>query len=150
MMRQLSLFAHLLGFVMWLGGALGAMAVGMAARREAPGAIGTAVRLQGAIYRRLVLPGSLVTVISGLILTMTLYSGAGAMAAMSPWVAAMQGFGLLAAIVTLTAVIPSSARLTRLDPADPQFAALRRRQIRFGMASSSLGMLALIASALIR
>ncbi|MEO8449968.1 MAG: hypothetical protein ABI647_09270 [Gemmatimonadota bacterium] len=150
MMRQLWVFGHLLGFVMWLGGALGAMAVGIAARREPPGAIGTAVRLQGAIYRRLVLPGSLLTVISGLILTMTLYSAAGAMAAMSPWVAAMQGFGLLAAIVTLTAVIPASARLTRLDPADPQFAAFRRRQIRFGMVSSTLGLLALISGALIR
>ena len=48
MIRVVVLF-HLLGFVLWLGGAFASMVVGAASRREAPELIAAVARLQSAI-----------------------------------------------------------------------------------------------------
>ena len=148
-MRQVLLVAHFLGFVLWMGGAFAAMTVGLAARREDRAVLGALVRLQGSVYRFLITPGALLSVISGLILTLRLSA---VMQAMSPWLFVMQGAGLLAGALTLGLIVPTAARLTRLDPEGQRdlFIALRQRQMRLGMVSGLLGLLALVAGAMLR
>jgi hypothetical protein len=151
-MRHLWLFLHLLGFVMWLGGALGAMAVGLTARRESRDHLGAAARLLAAIYRAVILPGALATVASGLVLMLILYTGPGANGVVSQPMMVMQAAGLIAALITLIVLVPNASRVLRVDPiAQPaQFDALRAKQARLGMISGLFGLVALIAGALSR
>jgi hypothetical protein len=149
-MRQFWLAAHMVGMVLWLGGAVAAMAVGITGRREGRGALALVVRLQGGIYRIAITPGALLTVVSGLILTLRMYD---AMQEMTVWLMVMQGTGLLAGILTLVMVVPTSARLTRLDPNGEHaayFDRLRGRQMIAAMSAGTLGMVGLIAGALMR
>jgi len=150
--RHFWIFVHLLGFTMWLGGALGAMTVGIASRREAREHLGAAVRLLAAVYRVLIFPGSLATVVSGLVLTLIIYGGPGAMEAVNHWVMTMMATGLIAALITLIAVVPTAFRTTRLDPVTQavQFDALRKKVSRLGMISGTFGLIALISGALSR
>lgn len=149
-MRHTWIFIHLLGMVMWLGGALGVMAVGMASRSEPRENYGVAMRMLASIYRAIILPGSLATVVSGLALTLLMYGGPGALGAASHWLMMMQGTGLLAALITLLVLVPTAIRLLRVDPVNQsvQFDALRKKQVRLGMVSGLLGLLALLAGAL--
>lgn len=147
-MRHFWIFAHLLGFVLWLGGGLSAMMLGLALKRAPREELARGVRQLAILYRQLMLPGSVLTVASGLVLTMMMFGSA--MGAMSHALMTMQGTGLLAALVTLLALVPNAARLTRLDPITQaaQFDALRSRQARTGMISGLLGMIALLTGAL--
>lgn len=151
-MRALWFFLHLFGYTIWIGGALAAMTLGIAARRERPEAMGLVVRLQGAIYRALIGPGALATVVSGFVLTLQMYGRATAVG-LSPWLMAMQGLGLIAAIVVFVVALPTSAKLARLEPVGPDAAAfhgLRRRLIVAGMGSGSLAALSLVTGVLYR
>jgi hypothetical protein len=102
------------------------------------------------VYRFLILPGSLATVVSGLVLTLIVYGGPGAMETVSHWVMTMQASGLIAALITLIAVVPTAFRTIRLDPVAqaPQFDALRKKVSRLGMISGVFGMIALVSGAL--
>lgn len=149
-MRALWYFIHMYGQVAWLGGALAAMTLSFAAKREAPEQLGMVVRLQGAIYRVLVGPGALLNVVSGFMLTLEMYSMVTAVG-LSHWLMAMQGIGILAALVALVHTVPTSAKLARLEPTGPTavaFVAIRKRMVVSGMTSSMLGMLALLSAAL--
>ncbi len=148
-MRHLWILAHLLGFTMWLGGGLSAMFIGLASRREPRDRQSTAMRMLATIYQTLVLPGSLLTVVSGLVWSLLMYGGP-TVAGVSHWLMAMQGTGLLAALVTLVVLVPGAGKLVRVDPvAQPDlFDALRKKQARFGMISGLLGLLALFAGAM--
>ena len=148
-MRHLWILAHLLGFTMWLGGGLSAMFIGLASRREPRDRLSTAMRMLAAVYQALVLPGSLLAVVSGLVLSLLMYGGP-TVAGVSHWLMAMQGTGLLAGLVTLEVLIPGAGKLVRIDPvAQPDlFDALRKKQARFGMISGLLGLLALFAGAM--
>ncbi len=148
-MRHLWILAHLLGFTMWLGGGLSAMFIGLASRREPRDRLSTAMRMLAAVYQALVLPGSLLAVVSGLVLSLLMYGGP-TVAGVSHWLMAMQGTGLLAGLVTLVVLIPGAGKLVRIDPvAQPDlFDALRKKQARFGMISGLLGLLALFAGAM--
>jgi phosphatidylserine synthase len=71
----------------------------------------------------------------------------------SIWLIVMQGAGILAAILVLAFMLPSYARLTRVNPEGEHaayFDGLRRRQRIFGMISGMLALLALIAGGLVR
>jgi len=58
-------FLHLLGMVLWLGGAAASMAAGLAAKKaEMRIGIGAVARLQAAMHVRLIGPGAFLTVIS--------------------------------------------------------------------------------------
>ena len=151
-MRHLWIFLHLLGFVMWLGGALGNMMIGIRARSEPRDQLNAVARSLGFVSRTIILPGSLLTVISGLILTMIVFGAPGAMQTISRWLMAMQGAGLLAALITLIFVVPAAAKVTRVDAVTQaaQFDALRKKVARLGMVSGALGMLALFAGAMSR
>ena len=148
-MRHRWILAHLLGFTMWLGGGLSAMFIGLASRREPRDRLSTAMRMLAAVYQAMVLPGSLLAVVSGLVLSLLMYGGP-TVAGVSHWLMAMQGTGLLAGLVTLVVLIPGAGKLVRIDPvAQPDlFDALRKKQARFGMISGLLGLLALFAGAM--
>ncbi len=147
-MRHLWIFAHLLGFVLWLGGALAVMTLGLSLKRAPRDQLAQGVRFLALMNQRLILPGSVLTVASGLVLTMMMFGSA--MGAVSHALMTMQGAGLVAALLTLLVLVPNSGRLTRLDPVAQaqQFDALRSRQATVGMISGFLGMLALVAGAL--
>jgi hypothetical protein len=147
--RALWYFLHLLGQIAWLGGGLAAMMIGLAGRREAPAQIGMVVRLQGAVYRTLIGPGALVVVLSGILLTLQMYNQVTAIG-LNHWLMAMQGLGILGALMVLVHTVPTSAKLVRLEPTGASaaaFQALHQRLKISGMTSSTIGMLALLTSA---
>lgn len=149
-MRSFLIFLHLFGQIAWLGGALSAMVIGIAVKREQKDQIGPAVRLQSAIYRGLIGPGAAIVVFSGIMLTLNMYNQATAVG-LSRGLMAMQGLGIIGALIILVHTLPSSTRLARLEPVGPGallFDGLRRKVVMSGMAASTLGMLALAASAI--
>ncbi len=149
-MIRLWLFLHLLGFTMWLGGALAAMIGGIAAKREDRSGLGAIVRSQAAMHRALIGPGAILTVLSGLILT---FSTMGGPAGGNVWLMVMQGAGIVGALLVLLVSMPAAVRLSRLDPNGPHaahFDALRQRQRVVGSIAGVLGLLALLAGAMLR
>lgn len=149
-MRAILVFLHLLAQVAWLGGALAAMTIGIASKRELKEQLGPTVRYQSAIYRTLIGPGALVVVVTGILLTLKMYNQATAVG-LSGALMAMQGFGILGALVILVYTLPKSTKLARLEPsgkAAEMFEGLRRKVMMSGMIASTLGMLALVAAAL--
>ena len=148
-MRPILVFLHLFGQVAWLGGALAAMVIGIASKREQKEQLGPTVRLQSAIYRSLIAPGALVEVLSGILLTLNMYNQATAVGLSRPLMA-MQGLGILGALIILVYTLPKSTKLARLEPSGPSSAmyeGLRRKVVVSGMAASTLGMLAMVAAA---
>ena len=149
-MWSILVFLHLFGVIAWLGGALAAMVMGIASKREQKDQIGPTVRMQSSIYRTLIGPGALLVVLSGILLTLQMYNQATAVGLSRPLMA-MQGLGILGALIILVHTLPTSTKLARLEPAGagaPIFEVLRRKVVRSGMIASTLGMLALIAGAL--
>lgn len=149
-MNRTWLFIHLLGFTVWIGGALSAMFAGIAARGEDRAGLGAVVRAQAAIYRMLVLPGAALTVLSGLVLT---FRVTGAYASANTWLIVMQGTGILAALVVLMVDVPTMARIGRIDPTGPHAAAfdeLRSRHKVIASIAGALALIALLAGAMIR
>jgi uncharacterized membrane protein len=150
MIRTL-LFLHILGFVLWIGGAYAIMIASIASRKEERSALAPIVRIQAAIYGSVVGPGAGVAVISGLVLTFKMFGPDAAPP--SVWLIVMQVTGLLAGIVMLAFVIPTAGRLRRLDPVGASaaaFDALRQRQRVTGMVSGVLVLVALVAGVLTR
>lgn len=147
------LFLHLLGFTMWLGGALGVMVAAVAARREDRAGLGAVVRAQTSIQKVIVAPGALLTVLSGLILTFSVAGRTAELVGFSIWLVIMQGAGIVAALLTLLITLPTAAKLARLDPMGPHagyFDELRQRQRLVASISGILGLLALLAGAMMR
>jgi hypothetical protein len=149
---QLWLFLHLLGFTLWLGGALATMVMSVAARREDRHGLAAVVRTQTAVMKMAIGPGALLTVLSGLILTFTLTGATGKYPGFSIWLVLMQGAGLIAALLTLLISLPTAAKLGRLDPSGEgaaYFDELRQRQRIVASISGTLGLLALLAGAML-
>jgi hypothetical protein len=147
------LFLHLLGFTLWLGGAIASMIVGIAAKREDRHGIGVVVRAQTQLTKIAIAPGALLTVLSGLILTFSTTAQTGELVGFSLPLVVMQGAGILAALLTLLITLPTSAKLGRLDPvgeAAGYFDELRQRQRIVASISGTLGLVALLAGALVR
>lgn len=150
-MLTLMVLLHLLGFALWLGGALASMVVGIAGRAEPPEVVGSVARLQAAITSRLIAPGAVLVLLSGLVLTAKIYPGA-AMAQASPWVFVMQATGAIGALVVLFVAMPTAKKLMRLDPVGetaPLFGLLRKRQSLVGSIAGTLGLVALLAAVLV-
>ncbi|MGH7527398.1 MAG: hypothetical protein ACREMX_11935 [Gemmatimonadales bacterium] len=147
------LFLHLLGFTMWLGGGLASMVAGIAAKREDRGGLGAVVRAQSSLLRVIVAPGALLTVLSGLILTFDVSGRSGELVGFSFWLMLMQGTGIIAALITLLVTLPTAGKLARLDPTGPysaHFDELRLRQRLAASISGTLGLVALVAGAMVR
>jgi hypothetical protein len=144
------LFLHLLGFTMWLGGAIASMIVGIAAKREERGGLGAVVRAQSKLTTMAIAPGSLLTILSGIILTFRLSGGE--LAGFSFWLVIMQGAGVIAGLITLLIALPTATRLGRLDPtgdAARYFDELRQRQRIVASIAGSFGLVALFAGAML-
>ena len=149
-MIRLWLFLHLLGFTLWLGGAIAAMIIGIAAKREDRHGLGAVVRAQGSLMKVAIAPGAILAVLSGLILTFRLSGGD--LPGFSVWLVIMQGAGLVAALLTLLISLPTAAKLSRLDPvgeAAGYFDELRQRQRIVGSISGTFGLVALFAGAML-
>lgn len=138
-------FVHMLGVVLWIGGGIAAMIAAMGARKEDPLVRAGAFRLIGRIHAVVIAPGALLTVIAGIVLV-TMLPGMGASI---PGVAAMEGIGLIAALVALFAGLPTSQKLTGLAMSGdaqgnlpPAFEKMRKR---LAWIQSIGGTLALIA-----
>ena len=147
------LFLHLLGFTMWLGGALASMAAGIAGKREDRAGLGAVARSQAAIHKTVVAPGTILTVLSGLILTFSVAGRMGELVGFNVWLIVMQGAGLLGALLVLLIGLPTAAKLARLDPLGPGaafFDELRTRQKIVASVSGTLALVALVAGALVR
>jgi hypothetical protein len=147
---RLWLLLHLLGFTMWLGASFGSMFAGMAAKAESRQGLAAVVRAQAAVQRLIIGPGALITVLSGLMLTLNASSRFGDPQAVGPWLLVMQVAGLAAGLLTLFVVIPTGARVARLDPEvhAAAFDYLRKRLRIAASVSGGLGLLALLAGAL--
>lgn len=149
-MSRAWLFLHLLGFTMWLGGAVASMVIGIAAKAEERSGLGAVVRAQSQLTKVAIAPGSLLTVLSGLILTFRLSGGD--FTGFTIWLVIMQGAGLIAALITLLIALPTAARLGRLDPtgdAARYFDELRSRQRIVASIAGTLGLVALFAGAML-
>jgi hypothetical protein len=145
------LFLHLLGFTLWLGGAIAAMVMGVAAKREDRHGLGAVVRAQASLMKVAIAPGAILAVLSGLILTFQLTGGD--LPGFSIWLVIMQGAGIVAALLTLLISLPTAAKLSRLDPLGETagyFDELRQRQRIVGSISGTFGLVALFAGAMLR
>ena len=152
-MIRLWLFLHLLGFTLWLGGGFAAMVLGIAGKREDRAGLGVTTRGQAAIQRRVIAPGALLAVLSGLILTFSITGRTGELVGFSLPLVVMQGTGILGALLTLLIALPTAAKLGRLDPSGPgaaYFDELRQRQKLVTSISGTLALAALVAGALVR
>jgi hypothetical protein len=135
---------------MWLGGAIASMVVGIAAKSEERHGLGAVVRAQSKLTKAAIAPGSLLTVLSGLVLTFQLSGGD--FAGFSIWLMIMQGAGVIAALITLLIALPTATRLGRLDPtgeAARYFDELRARQRIVASIAGTLGLVALFAGAML-
>jgi hypothetical protein len=147
---RLWLFLHLLGFTLWLGGAIAVMIMGIAAKREDRHGLGAVVRAQASLMKVGIAPGAILAVLSGLILTFQL-SGVD-LTRFSIWLVIMQGAGIVAALLTLLISLPTATKLSRLDPlgeAAGYFDELRQRQRIVGSISGTFGLVALFAGAML-
>jgi hypothetical protein len=148
---RLWLFLHLLGFTMWLGGAIAAMIMAIAAKREDRHGLGAVVRAQSTLMKTAIAPGALLAVLSGLILTFQMTSG-GDLVGFSIWLMIMQGAGLVAALLTLLISLPTATKLSRIDPTGERgryFDELRQRQRVVASISGMFGLVALFAGAML-
>lgn len=142
-MSGLWLFLHFLGFVMWIGGGFASMHAGLGARSESRAGLGAITRAQARIQKAVIAPGALLAVLSGLILTMRFM---GPMTTtMSPWLLAMQGAGVVGALITLLIGLPTASRLARIDPEGETAAYFDELRGRVRVAASVAGVLALVA-----
>jgi hypothetical protein len=147
------LFLHLLGFTMWLGGALASMVAGLASRREDRAGLGAIARSQAAVHKAIIAPGAILAVLSGLILTFSLAGRTGELVGFNLPLVVMQGAGLMGALLVLLIGLPTAAKLARLDPQGPGaafFDELRQRQKIVASVSGTLALAALVAGAVVR
>src|SRR2546428_6189916 len=110
-MRALWLFVHVIGFTLWLGGGIATMVAGVSAKSFEPGPRLAAYKLIGNIQRLLVGPGAIAVVLSGIALAMP-YMRSGAMPG---WLNLMMGAGLLGALAPVALMVPTAARMGRLE-----------------------------------
>lgn len=149
-MSRVWLFLHLLGFVLWMGGAFASMVFGIAAKREERATLGAVARGQAALQRSVIAPGALLTVLSGLMLTFRIAS-TDIMGA-NLWLILMQACGVVAALLVLFISLPTAIKLSRIDPVGPTadfFNELRQRQALVGSIAGVFGLTALVAGAML-
>ncbi len=151
-MIRLWVFLHIIGFTMWIGGALAIMVAGIVSKGEERARLGAVVRAQAAVQKILVAPGALMTVLSGVMLTFAMTSLSGGQAGFSIWLVLMQGAGLVAALIVLMVGLPTSSKLARIDPEGPNaafFDELRQRQRITGSIAGVFAVVALVGGAML-
>jgi hypothetical protein len=150
-MRGFWLLVHELGVILWLGGGLATMVLGVTAKQFDPGERLAAYRLTSAIQRVLLGPGAAAVVLSGVVLASP-YMKEGTVPG---WLMLMMTSGILGALIAIGITVPTAARLGRLQ-VDPQgglpmsFPGLRKRLVIAGSVSGGLALLALVAGEVLR
>ena len=140
---------HLIGVIAWMGGTWAALVVGRTPPGVSRPTVGFIVRQQAVIYRTLVGPGAMLTVLSGLFLTLQMYGGATSVGGLPRPLMIMQLTGMVGGVIALIAVLPTAMRVSRIDPAGEYAAAfdrLRANLRRWALASALLGMIAVVAA----
>jgi hypothetical protein len=136
-------FAHIFGFVLWMGGGLASSVIGKRAMAEDRTHVDALVRSLRGIQGGLMLPGVILTLASGLYLSMPrMQSGA-----LTAWLMLMQGCGILAALLFFFVVRPATSRLGTMSAVGEnagRFDALRKRAAIGGMIAGILGLLAMV------
>jgi putative copper export protein len=140
-------FLHLVSTAAWFGGGLAAMTVGIAVRKEPVPVRALSFHLLGRMYSQLIAPGALVSVLTGLALTMTLGMSEGLTALSGTGKVVMQGAGLVAGLLVLFLGWPLANKLTRMadkarDVLPPEFEEARKQQ---AIIQSLAGILILVA-----
>ncbi len=150
-MKGFWLFLHVMGFVAWLGGGLAVMLSGITAKHFPPEQRLAVYRIMSVVTRNLIGTGAVLVVLSGFLLSVPYFQST----TVPSWLMAMQGLGLLGAIIAIFVVTPTAARLGRLE-LDPKgelpesFAGLRRRQAIFATVAGVFGLLAVISGTVFR
>ena len=144
-MIKVWLFLHILGFALWIGGAVASMVAGVSAKTEGRDGLGVVARAQAAIQKVLIGPGALLTVLSGLILTFRVTARTGELVGFNLWLVLMQVAGIIGALVALLISLPTASKLARLDPAGAHAAYFDELRARQRVTSSIAGLLALAA-----
>lgn len=136
-------FAHIFGFTLWMGGGLASSVIGKRAMSEDRANVDTLVRTLRGIQGGLMLPGVILTLLSGIYLSMPrMQTGA-----LTAWLMLMQLCGILAALLFFFVVRPTTARLANMSAVGEnagRFDALRKRAAMAGMIAGILGLLAMI------
>jgi len=144
------LFLHFMGFAAWLGGGLAMMLAGITAKHFPPEERLAVYRATSVVARNLIGPGALLVLVSGFVLSIPFFQ-----AAMPGWLMAMQGLGLVGAIIAIGIVTPTAARMGRLE-LDPRgelpesFSGLRKRQAVFATVAGVFALLALLAGTVMK
>ena len=147
-------FLHLLGQALWIGGGLAAMTLAIASRNEDPAVKAGVYRLLARLNGVVIAPGALITVLSGLWLTMTMARRGRGAELGEPGLAVMQGLGIVAGILVLLVALPTGNLLARVAEPDqagrfpPVFERLRKRQAIVSSIAGALAVLALVAARL--
>jgi hypothetical protein len=145
------LLLHILGYILWLGGGIATMVVGITAKGFAPDQRLAAYRLTSAVQRILVGPGVVAVTLSGLVLSMRFMKSG----VVPGWMMLMMLTGIVGALIALGVSVPTAARLGRLE-LDPRgdlpesFAALRKRQVVAASIGGGMGLVALLAGTVFR
>jgi putative copper export protein len=129
----LLLYLHLLSTAAWFGGGLAAMTLSIAVRKEPVPVRALSFHLMGRLYSQVIGPGALVSVLSGLALTMTLGMSVGLETLSGTGKVVMQGAGLVAGLLVLFLGWPLSNKLSRMadkarDTLPPEFEEARKQQ----------------------
>lgn len=149
-------FLHFLGMTVWIGGMVAAMVVAVDAGTEAGASRRATARLLGKLYGWVIAPGALVTVVTGLALTMALAQRAGSEIMALPGMWGMQATGLLAGLLVLFIGLPTAANLARVAGASddealpPLFARLQKRLAMVAQVVVLLAVVALVFATMIR
>ena len=152
-MIKVWLFLHILGFALWIGGAVASMVAGVAAKREGREGLGVVARAQAAIQKVLIGPGALLTVLSGLMLTFGITGRTGDLVGFNLWLVLMQAAGVIGALVALLISLPTASKLARIDPVGPHadyFDELRARQRITASIAGVLAVVAMVGGVMVR
>jgi uncharacterized membrane protein len=137
---------HFLGVAMWIGGALAAMALAALLRSPDTGARAVIASALARVHGYVVAPGAVVTVITGLMLTMALVNMGMSQALGRVGVIVMQAAGLIGAVLAVFVGLPTAQRLARVWYMEsPSLELADKLQKRQAIVSSISGTLALVA-----
>ncbi len=129
----LTRFVHLLGMSLWIGGMVAAMVLSANAKTATGIERNAALRWAGRVYSLIVGPGALLTVVTGLVLTMSLAQRGASQVMAQPSIWVMQAAGLGAGVLVLFLALPTAATMARMADASgdgelpPTFGSLQRR-----------------------
>jgi hypothetical protein len=149
------LFVHFVGQCLWIGGAVAAMVMALAARREPVEVRAGAFRLVAQVHAMVIGPGALLVVASGVLLTMQFMGGDAMELMAAPRIWVMQGAGLLGGLMVLFVGLPTAVKMGGLAVPDqtgalsPQFEGLRKRQAIVSSIAAGLAFVALFVAVLL-